>query len=202
MTEKPSYLDLLCGIALAEGQGYEYYNAWAERTTDPQLRAVFHTVALREKEHSLAFAKRVDELGFAVEGESKVDLSHQIDIVTSERTDEEKMEALGFFQERPGYDQERDVFAGMLEDKTIDIQTSALLGRYIGEERDSARMIRDCVIRYKSARESRASDPEPSRLDQLDEKLDAICASIESLKAQVATNASSNGRRKSVSEVS
>ena len=32
----------------------------------------------------------------------------------------------------------------MFDDKTIDIQTGALLGRYIAEERDSGRLFRGC----------------------------------------------------------
>jgi rubrerythrin len=202
MTDKPSYLGLLCGIANAEGQGYEYYHAWATRTPDLQLRAVLATVALREREHSLAFAKRVDELGFELEDTSDFDLSRQIEIVSSDLTDEEKMEALGFFKERPGYDQERDVFAGMLEDKTIDIQTSALIGRYVGEERDSARMIRDCVVQYKARHDARTSDEEPSRMDRLEHKLDTICASVEALQELVVAKSASNGKRKAQSAIS
>jgi hypothetical protein len=39
----------------------------------------------------------------------------------------------------------------MFEDTTIDIQTGALLGRYIAEERDSGRRLRACHQALKRA---------------------------------------------------
>ena len=45
---------------------------------------------------------------------------------------------MGLFKtpDRPG---DPDIFSGFFTDSTIDIQTGALLGRYICEERDTGR---------------------------------------------------------------
>ena len=45
MAEKPSYLKLLNGISSAETRAFQYLSAWADVTTDPDVRAVLHTVA-------------------------------------------------------------------------------------------------------------------------------------------------------------
>ena len=66
MTEKPSYLGLLNAVAVAARQAAEYLECWAETTTNPDVRATLRTIALREAEHGVAFAKRIDELGYAV----------------------------------------------------------------------------------------------------------------------------------------
>jgi len=194
VTDKPSYFGMLNAIANAERQGYEYLNAWCERATDPDVKATFTTVATREHEHSLAFAKRIDELGFELEVGDVLDFTKQMEIVTSDCSDYEKADALGLF-ERKVDTGERDIFAGLFDDQTIDIQTGALLGRYIAEERDSGRMIVACAqalkARHGGGRES--SD----RLDVLDQKVDAVCSAVERLTELVTSQVpSKNGKRK------
>ena len=66
MIDKPSYLGLLNALAVAESRSHRYFAAWAEKTTDPDVKALLVTVSLREGEHAMMFAKRIDELGFAV----------------------------------------------------------------------------------------------------------------------------------------
>ena len=112
------------------------------------------TVANREHEHSLAFTKRIDELGFELEPGDVLDFTKQLEIVTSDCSDYEKAEALGLF-ERKVDTGERDIFAGLFDDQTIDIQTGALLGRYIAEERDSGRMIAACAASAESTSQRR-----------------------------------------------
>ena len=162
VTEKPSYFGMLNAIANAERQGYEYLNAWCERATDPDLKATLTTVATREHEHSLAFAKRIDELGFELEVGDVLDFTKQMEIVTSDCSDYEKAEALGLF-ERKVDTGERDIFAGLFDDKTIDIQTGALLGRYIAEERDSGRMIAACAAGIEGTPRRRRGVGPPGR---------------------------------------
>jgi rubrerythrin len=193
VTDKPSYFGMLNAIANAERQGYEYLNAWCERATDPDLKATLRTVATREHEHSLAFAKRIDELGLELEVGDVLDFTKQMEIVTSDCSDYEKAEALGLF-ERKVDTGERDIFAGLFDDQTIDIQTGALLGRYIAEERDSGRMIVACAQALKARHGGgEASD----RLDLLDQKVEAVCSAVERLHDLVASQASSkNGKRK------
>ena len=94
MTERPTYLPMLEAIANAERQGHEYYQAWYDHATDPDLKETMRIVATRELEHSLAFTKRIDELGFECQPAEILDFAKQIEIVTSDCSDYEKLQAL------------------------------------------------------------------------------------------------------------
>src|SRR5206468_599800 len=61
---KPYYLNTLVDIAAAEGRGGQLLGAWAETTSDPELKEVLCCVAGRESDHAELFAGRVAELGF------------------------------------------------------------------------------------------------------------------------------------------
>jgi Mn-containing catalase len=198
VADKPSYLGMLNAIANAERQGYEYLNAWCERATDPDVKATLTIVSTRELEHSLAFTKRIHELGFELEPREVLDFSKQIEIVTSDCSDYEKADALGLFDRKVDSD-ERDIFAGLFDDKTIDIQTGALLGRYIAEERDSERRIAACAQALKARHDGAAA---PDRLDQLEQKVDAVCEAVERLTELMSSEGtSSNGKRKAKAAV-
>jgi len=143
MSEKPSYLGLLNAISLGESEAECYLNAWAEATHDDGVRKVIATVALREGEHGKAFAKRVCELGYAVLPRDNSQAAAKMAIASSrDLTDREKFEKLDLASIQDSSND--DVFTRMFADKNIDIQTGALLGRYIAEERDSGRMLRAC----------------------------------------------------------
>ena len=143
MTEKPSYLGLLSRIANAETDAECYLNAWAASTPRDDVRQIIATVALREGEHGKAFAKRICELGYAMEPAAESKVAERLPITSSTTlSDREKFEKLGFGQ--PTDQSKPDQFVAMFNDPTIDIQTGALLGRYISEERDSTRMFQAC----------------------------------------------------------
>jgi Mn-containing catalase len=142
MGDKPSYLGLLNAIACAEWRAHEYLTAWAEVTTDPDVRSVLRTVAAREGEHGMSFAKRIDELGFEVRDTDDPKHEERMAIARSDRTDLDKLEALGVL--RFDSPDEPDIFDGMFRDHSIDIRTGELLGRYIAEERDTLRLVRGC----------------------------------------------------------
>ena len=195
MAEKPSYLGLLNGIAIAEGRAADYLEAWCACATDPDLQATLRTVSLREREHSLAFAKRINELGFEVQPNDNIPaFSEQMDVVTSECSDYEKAEALGLFKIRAKSD-EPDIFSGFFNDTTIDIQTGALLGRYICEERDTGRMIADCSAKLKAKHEG-ANGVASDRLATLESKLDDVCEAVTQLTSLVAGTNGTNGKAK------
>ena len=199
MTERPTYLPMLEAIANAERQGHEYYQAWYDHATDPDLKETMRIVATRELEHSLAFTKRIDELGFECQPAEILDFSKQIEIVTSDCSDYEKLRALELTDLAVKIlDPENDPFRRLFNDLTIDVQTGALLGRYIAEERDSARMLAVCatamVAKYGSA--DACEDESIDRLAVLEEKLDAVCAAIEQLQATVSAKPAANGKAK------
>ena len=199
MSDKPSYLGLLNAISVAETDAFNYLNAWIETTPNPDVKAVLSTVCHREGEHGLAFAKRINELGYSVQPKDNPKLAEQMELVRSNRSDLEKFEALGLG--RPESDGP-DIFAGMFNDTTIDITTGQLLGRYIAEERDSGRLLRHCYSLLKEAAqgESAAAGASSSELAALDGKVDALCRAVEELRqivcAQTMEPAATGNKRK------
>jgi len=182
MSTKPSYLGLLNAIAVAEGDAEVFLNRWAEVTPSDDVRQVLHTVALREGEHAKAFEKRICELGFQMKpgpGDPKrVDVAGSADL-----TDREKFEKFGLGDD-PG--EGPDIFAGMFNDTSIDIQTGALLGRYIAEERDTGRMLRACYQQLKAEENGdgpAAAGGASDDLATVNDRLDRIEAAIEKLAA-------------------
>jgi rubrerythrin len=152
---KPTYLGLLNTISLAESRAYRYLTEWAAVTTDPEVRDLLLTVAAREGEHGMSFAKRINELGYQLKPKDGPDEDRALEIVRSDRSDLEKMEALGL--DRLDTGDEPDVFDGIFSDHTIDIATGELLGRYIAEERDTARLLRCCHERLGAGSEAPAT---------------------------------------------
>jgi hypothetical protein len=156
--DKPTYLGLLNAISLAEGRAHQYLTVWAATTTDPDVRRVISTVALREGEHGFAFAKRIDELGFGVLDRPDKDHDRRMELAGScELSDIEKFEAFGLH--RDANPDRADIFEGMFHDRTIDVTTGALLGRYIAEERDTGRRLRACyqALQSRAGGEKRAT---------------------------------------------
>jgi hypothetical protein len=184
MPHKPSYLGLVNAIAVAEANAHEYLNAWIAVTPSPEVCAVLRTVSAREGEHGMSFAKRVNELGFEVRRKDDPEHAKRLEIAGSDCTDLEKMKALGLHRldsrDRP------DIFDGFFKDHSIDIRTGELLGRYIAEERDSARLLRQCYEQLKAAAKSGDSGTAAAgvddRLGVLEEKIDTVCRAVEELR--------------------
>jgi hypothetical protein len=199
MSDKPSYLGLLNSVSLAESNAHCYFTEWANTTTNPDVRRVALTVGAREGEHGLAFAKRINELGFELIYKPDETLEAKLEIARSSCSDLEKMEALNLGQAKPT--DEPDVFDGFFQDHTIDIRTGELLGRYIAEERDSGRILRECygLLREAAGPEAagtsdgRAARATALRLTSIEAKMDQLCAAIEDLGKVVRTDAVSVG---------
>jgi rubrerythrin len=146
---KPSYLGLLNAIALAETRAHEYLVVWAAATPSEDVRKVLLTVAAREGEHGMSFARRINELGYEVRPKPEAEPSKQMQIVSSDCSDLEKMKALKLHKLFTG--DQPDIFDNFFRDHSIDIRTGELLGRYIAEERDTARLLRSCYEQLKAA---------------------------------------------------
>lgn len=144
MSDKPSYLGLLNAIALNETRAYHYLQAWIAATPDPEVRQVLCTVAAREGEHGMTFAKRVNELGFEVRERDDQGLEERVPIAGStDVSDVEKFERFGLHE----LEKQLCYFDDVFTDHSIDIRTGELLGRYIAEEYDSCRLLRGCYER-------------------------------------------------------
>lgn len=197
MSDKPSYLGLLNAVAVGESQAHCYLTAWIEKTNDPDVKATLSTVAAREGEHGMTFAKRINELGYTVRTKDDDEgFQKRLAIASSDRTDLEKMEKLGLGRLDTG--DKPDIFDGVFKDHTIDIRTGELLGRYIAEERDSGRLLKCCYeqLKARGGKSNTATVADDGRLSALETKLDAVCAAIGDMQTMLAGSAKrTNGAR-------
>jgi len=192
MSDKPSYLGLLNAISIAESRAHEYLNAWIAVTPSDDVRTVLQKVSAREGEHGMAFAKRINELGYnvRVKDDDAEQRAKAVGIASAtDCSDLDKMETFGLGKLDTGA--KPDIFDDFFKDHTIDIRTGELLGRYIAEERDSGRLLRSCYEQLKAqangsgsngAVATRASD---QRLDSVEAKIDAICEVVTELRDAV-----------------
>jgi len=192
MSDKPSYLGLLNAVSLAESDAYCYLTEWASLTKDPDVRRVLLTVAAREGEHGMTFAKRINELGYELLQRPNDNLEKKLAIVRSDCSDLEKLEALGYGRGSDAEDKP-DLFDDFFRDHSIDVRTGEMLGRYIAEERDTGRLLRACYQCLRDAadaeadangasrQESKAAKATARRLTAIEAKVDQLCAAIEDL---------------------
>ena len=140
MQKIPSYVQSLNNLANAELGGQQLFEKWAEKTSNVKLRDVLRFVAVREAEHSWAFRKRLEELGFCMETRTNPAVKKLKRLMASRATDEEKFQAFGIGVKSKSPDGP-DGLLRLLADTSIDPQTGSLLGRFICEERDSGRRL-------------------------------------------------------------
>jgi hypothetical protein len=201
MSDKPSFLGLLNGVSLAESAAHRYLEAWIAVTDHEGVKATLRTVSAREGEHGLAFAKRINELGYNLKPKDDPGQAKRMEIACSDMSDLEKMEAFGLGRLDSG--DKPDVFDRFFNDKTIDPVTGALLGRYIAEERDSGRRLKACYEQLcaEAGRAPRSSSSSgDDRLAALDAKIDAVCGVVEELRDAVITLAGAGARSKNGSK--
>ena len=186
MSTKPSYLGLLNAIALAECRAHAYLTAWADITPSDDVRKVLRTVAAREGEHGMSFAKRINELGYEVRPKDDPEFEKVNAIATSTKlSDLEKMEKLKLHKLDRG--DKPDIFDDFFKDHSIDIRTGELLGRYIAEERDSARLLRSCYEQLKlhAGDVAGSTSTRSNGVSSLESKVDALCRAVEQLQKAI-----------------
>ena len=197
MADTPTYLGLLNAIALAESRAHCYFEAWVAVTPNPAVKEVLQTVSWREGEHGMAFAKRINELGYQLREKDDPRSDKAMAVASSDRRDVEKFrelrlhrigeEVLGFFD---------NVFA----DHTIDVQTGMLLGRYIAEEYDSARLLRQCyeaLVAGEDSGDDDRSEAVDERLDLLTGQVESLCRAVDELRQIVGAQATPAGNGRS-----
>jgi hypothetical protein len=184
MSDAPTYLGLLNAIALAEAQAHCYFEAWSAVTPNPAVREVLQTVSWREGEHGMAFAKRINELGYELREKENPGSERAMEIASSTRPDIEK------FQELRLTRVSEDIltyFDNVFADHTIDVQTGALLGRYIAEEHDSARLLRACyeALLTAEAGEGTHGGGVDDRINSLTAQVELLCGAVDDLRQTV-----------------
>ena len=178
MSDKPSYLGLLNAISLAETRAYQYLTAWIESTSNPDVECVLRRVAAREGEHGLAFAKRIDELGYRLKEKDDPNHAKRMAIAGSNISDLEKFEKLSL----GGNGEVLSVFDNVFADHSIDIRTGELLGRYIAEEYDTTGLLRSCHQALKEQAASRSVENAGDQIRELNSKVDALCRAVDELR--------------------
>jgi hypothetical protein len=178
MSDKPSYLGALNAIVNGERRGFEFLNAWSQMSPDPDISLMLKTVALREAEHAATFEKRMCELGYTLKEKTDTNFDKTMTLACSDVPDLTKFEKLGY--DKTPDERDEDQLLQLLANKSIDPQTGALLGRFIAEERDSGRILRQAYLLAKdrSTQGSVASSETNASLSQ-------VCAQLEKLTEAV-----------------
>ena len=154
---KPSYIGLLNAVANGERGGHELFASWSAATSNKTLKKTLDMVAIREMEHSWAFEKRLNELGYALRPSTDEaalkDLKNRVKLLGSKASDATKFALFGIGPDAEKKSakaskkaikkqQEDDQLLKILSDTSIDAQTGELMGRFICEERDTGRALR------------------------------------------------------------
>lgn len=140
MATKPTYINALNAVANGERAGHQLFRSWSDATNDKTLKKTLDMVAVREMEHSWAFEKRLNELGYNLQPTDTTALKKLNRIMKSKSSDADKFAAFGVGVKRDGPEQP-DGLLQLLADKTIDPTTGGLIGRFICEERDSGQLL-------------------------------------------------------------
>ncbi len=139
---RPTFLKVLNGLAGAEWSAHLEFGAWAKVTRNEALRPLLLLVAAREGEHALSFEKRIIDLGFTRLPRPKANHEECLRVLSDPSvSDLNKLEFFGY-GDGGEYASETDTFTTLFEDRSMDIETSTLMGRYVGEERDTSRRLR------------------------------------------------------------
>ena len=184
MSHKPSYLGLLNAIAVGEQQTCDLLRCWSKVTGNSDLASVLEFVAIREAEHAAAFTKRVCELGFTLRRSNAEKFERRLKLASSDASDRKKFrKLLGITDSSDS----KDPFDSLFNDTTIDPHTGALLGRYIAEERDSGRCLRQAFSELpatpaQSAKSALITEDDPV-LKDIAQRLDRLSNTLQELKA-------------------
>jgi rubrerythrin len=175
---KPSYLGSLNAIVNGERRGFQFLDAWAKVSPDPDVALMLKTVALREGEHAASFEKRICELGYGLIEKDDPKFEETMKLAGSDASDLEKFEKLGY--DKTPAEGGTDGLLQLLADKSIDPQTGALLGRFIAEERDSGRILREAYQCAKSCQDDSGSNA--ATLAQICEQLQKLTEAVSELQ--------------------
>ncbi|MDZ7670066.1 MAG: hypothetical protein U5Q16_11830 [Gammaproteobacteria bacterium] len=182
MSDKPSYLGLLNAIAVGEWRGHALLSAWRDSTSNADLAAILDQVAIREQEHAAAFTKRLCELGYGLKQSPSGEFEETLAVARSAASDADKFRrVLGYGGTDDGA--RPDPLERIFEDRSIDPQTGALLGRFIAEERDSERCLRAAWARLAPAEPAgTGSSDEETVLADIAARIDRLAGTLEELK--------------------
>ena len=137
MASKPEYIDLLNDIRLQEARAGVYLEAWANTTSNNDLKECLSFVAAREYSHGDIFERRVKELGFPNIEIADPEFDEKVRVVSSDISDAEKIAWLKEARLRQASPGVRERYEAAMEDETVDPLTRSLLRWFTDVENDS-----------------------------------------------------------------
>lgn len=153
MTDKKTalpYLDLLNTIASGERRAGVYLQAWADTTSDPELRACLSMVANRETSHYHIFKRRIEELGYSWTETQDPDFAERLKVSSSAMPDAEKIRWSKAKQAQRRGPTIRDRYEAAIADETVDPLTRSLLRWFADVEADSGARLRAIYDRIEA----------------------------------------------------
>ena len=140
---RPDYLPLLNTLAIHERNSGVSLKAWADKTPSPELRACLSLVAARETSHYEVFARRIEELGYALEEEKEAGHEERLRVRGSDMSDIEKARWPSPRQPiiKPDYKEFFITLETAVSDEGTDPLTRSLLRWFADEEADSANLL-------------------------------------------------------------
>ncbi len=151
MTSKPEYIDLLNDIRLQESRAGVYLEAWANKTTNKDLKECLSFVAAREYSHGDIFERRVKELGSATEDIEDPEFDEKVRVVTSDISDAEKIAWLKESRLRQPTPTVRERYEAATEDESVDPLTRSLLRWFTDVENDSGERMNKVYAQIEKA---------------------------------------------------
>ena len=141
MADKPEYIDLLNDIRLQEARAGVYLEAWANKTSNPDLKECLSFVATREYSHGDIFERRVKELGGSLVDVPDPDFDEKVRLVSSDVSDAEKIVQLREMRSRQPLPTVRERYEAATVDEEVDPLTRSLLRWFTDVENDSGGMM-------------------------------------------------------------
>ena len=147
------YLELLNTIASGERRAGVYLQAWADTTSDPELRACLSLVANRETSHYHVFKRRIAELGYAWTDNHDADFDERLHVSGSALPDVEKIRWGKVKQAQRRGPTIRERYEAAIADETVDPLTRSLLRWFSDVEADSGARLRAIYDRIEAQAE-------------------------------------------------
>lgn len=146
---KLHYLELLNDITSGERRAGVYLQAWADKTTDSELKACLSMVADRETSHYHIFKRRISELGYTWEDNEDPGFEERLRVSGSDMTDGEKISWGKARQAERKGPPIRERYEAAIADDTVDPLTRSLLSWFSDVESDSGATIRQVQESYE-----------------------------------------------------
>ena len=149
-TTELHYLELLNNITSGERRAGVYLQAWADTTSDPELRACLSMVAHRETSHYHIFKRCIEELGYSWTDIQDPDFEERLQVSGSAMLDVEKIRWSRARQAQRRGPTIRERYEAAIADETVDPLTRSLLRWFADVEADSGARLRALYDRIEA----------------------------------------------------